>query len=512
MTMPDLQPNTHYCIANALQYFNINIDILLTNEMVNDSRKVNSGDIFCAVIGNALNGSQYIEQAINNGAVLIIKECEQLIEHGQLTVQKTIDGEVRIVNFYHLNQQLFELASQYYQQPQHAMKVVGITGTNGKTSTALMVNQLLSGVASIDDKSQCAVIGTVGAGTLGNLQAIDNTTPGATELLTLIAKFKQQNIAYLAMEVSSHALVQKRVDANLFDIAVFTNLSRDHLDYHHTMADYAAAKMKIFSSRKDQISVINGDDDYASTCLERVQGSVIVYGKNTSLKKHTRYLIADKIHHHHNGVSFLLLSHLGNVEINSSLLGDFNIDNLLAAMSVMVALEFTLTDIVNRVNNIEPVIGRMESFHVNNKPLAIVDYAHTPDGLLNALKACKQHNSGQLWLVFGCGGDRDQGKRAQMGNIAEQYADHIVISNDNPRNEDPENIVKDILSGCQHTESIRIILDREEAVKTVLQEANINDIVLLAGKGHEEGIVIKQQKIAYNERQFVKALYQEVCA
>jgi UDP-N-acetylmuramoyl-L-alanyl-D-glutamate--2,6-diaminopimelate ligase len=313
------------------------------------------------------------------------------------------------------------------------------------------------------------------------------------------------------MEVSSHALVQQRVSPALFDIAVFTNLSRDHLDYHQTMAAYAAAKKQLFLDNENQIAIMNADDATTQEWLTQWQHheNLWLYSIEQPVTQTSHYLRATNIAHHQQGIRFTLVTPNGDYEIASPLMGRFNIENLLAAISVLAAQQVAIADIVPHIPAIKTVMGRMETFSQRDKATTVVDYAHTPDGLKQALIACRQHCTGDIWLIFGCGGDRDKGKRAEMGEIAEQLADHVVITNDNPRTEAPEFIAQDILSGCKRPERVTIMLDRLQAIKTTIAKAKANDIVLLAGKGHEDYIEINHERIPYNERAFVASLYQQ---
>ena len=527
--------HTSYSILSALAKFDIqnnlamstNVDITaylneLTNarasenRLVNNSQDLNTGDIFCAVIGSSQDGRNYIDQAIESGVLLVLAECENEQQHGNVIWRKTprlisknkkAAQPIAIIEFFQLNNYLFSLANVYYQQPKSKMVMIGITGTNGKTSTSQLIAQLLEKCGR-----PCAVIGTNGAGRVGHLIPIKNTTPGATELHQLLAQFVADDISHLAMEVSSHALEQRRVTNELFNIAIFTNLSRDHLDFHQTMESYAQAKRKLFTNEPPQIAIINGDDAIGQQWLKDwpTKQQKIVYGRSKHVNQYQQFVYADEIKHHRNGVSFVLRSHLGDVDINSPLMADFNVDNLLAAIAVLLTEEISLTDITKNVASLTPIIGRMEIITKNNKVTAVVDYAHTPDALENALLACRQHCQGQLWVVFGCGGDRDKGKRALMGEVAERLADKVVLTNDNPRSEAPEMIVADILSGCQQVDKITVILDRQQAALATLTLAKNDDIVLLAGKGHEENIIIGDNKVFYNERDVVNSFFQKV--
>ena len=524
-------------LATILSTFDLNISSIEGQlaagstyaQLTNDSREINAGDVFCAIDGENQHGRQYIEQVIESGCALILAECKTAAEHGDISFSTYITESaatstrenprrknIAIIEFYQLNQQLFEVAKRYYQAPQNDMDIIGITGTNGKTTTCQLLAQLIDATGE-----QAAVIGTNGAGRLSHLLPIKNTTPGATELHQLFDRFKQQHINYTVMEVSSHALVQRRVLSDLFDIAIYTNLSRDHLDYHGDMASYAAAKHLIFSENADQIAVINTDDEIGrqwASKLNKLQ-TLIVYGRDVNLCKQAYFVGAENIVHHANGLSFTLITHLGDIAVTSPLMGDFNVDNLLASIAALMALALKdknkpgvdLMTLAENILSLKAIKGRMELFsqdstgkdNISKSAVVVVDYAHTPDALENALIACKQHCQGQLWVVFGCGGDRDQGKRPLMGTIAERLADHVILTTDNPRNESSENIIKNILAGCKKPENIDTIVDRKEAVLTTLKKAGKNDVVLLAGKGHENTITLKNNIVNYDERAVV---------
>jgi UDP-N-acetylmuramoyl-L-alanyl-D-glutamate--2,6-diaminopimelate ligase len=480
---------------------------LSLGDLVNDTRKLKAGDVFCAVIGSQQNGNDYIAKAISLEGAFIIAECTDAAQHGQVVYLTKADSAKKIpqVYFYKLNEQLFAFSKAYYQNPQQTMTVIGITGTNGKTSTSQIISKLL---ASCQERT--AVIGTNGAGQIESLQAVENTTPAATQLHQLMAEFSADHCKNVAMEISSHALEQQRVMANLLDIAVFTNLSRDHLDYHKTMANYANAKYKIFSHDAAQIAIINGDDEQAQHWLAHWSNkqTTIVYGKSLAISKFSAYAQACNIKTDASGVKFTLNTHLGEQKIESVLIGDFNIENLLAAIAVLISKNILLSDIAVAVKSLTPIIGRMETFKANEKATTIVDYAHTPDALKSALDACRHHCIGDLWVVFGCGGDRDKGKRPLMAQAAEKCADHLVFTTDNPRTEQAEDIVVDMLAGCIKPEAVTVLLDRELAIVATLAKAKADDMVLLAGKGHEEYIVVGKEKINYNEREFIKSIYE----
>ncbi len=496
-------------IANTLETFGIVQPDIESKHLVNDSRQVTDGDVFCAVIGSASDGRQFIDKAISLGASLVVAQCHHQQQHGnrikrQVTLDSGEERTVDIVQFYQLDTELYALASTYYGKPQSAMSLIGVTGTNGKTSTTQFIASLLT-----DCQRKAAVIGTTGAGTLDNLVPIANTTPGPTELNQIMASFAAQHIDHVAMEVSSHALEQQRITAEQLSVAVFTNLSRDHLDYHETMAAYAEAKFAIFSGQSTQVAVVNGDDEVAQQWLnnKKIKQPTIVYGVDESVCHYPRFVHASDITLSVSGIEFSVTTESSKAQVSTRLLGKFNVENLLAAIGALLALDIPLEAIAKAIPEVKPSQGRMETFSAADKALAVVDYAHSPDALENAITACRHHCNGELWVVFGCGGDRDKGKRSEMGKIAETTADHVVITNDNPRTEAPELIANDILSGCNKPEKITVILDRAQAVKSTLAHAKANDVVLLAGKGHENTIEIAGKIIEYSERALVKALY-----
>lgn len=503
-TIKQVLTNFSICLPETLNLDNQH------GHLTNDSRKVKVGDIFCAVIGHELDGRKYIETAIQNGANLVLSECESKAEHGKINFCDIAENKIAVISFYALNIELFKVASLYYQSPEKNMTMIGVTGTNGKTSTSQLIGQLLS-----SGKNKCAIIGTNGAGTLDNLQELNNTTPSATDLVQLFSLFNQnqqlknEKITHVVMEVSSHALEQKRVLASVFDVAVFTNLSRDHLDYHGTMDDYAAAKRQLFTNDSKQRAIINADDTQAQRWLEQWQNreNLWIYGRSELARQHDKFVSCEEIAHHNSGISFFLQTHLGNIAVQSPLMGDFNVDNLLAAIAVLLIEGMSLKDIVEKIKHIKATPGRMEAFTYENFPTAVVDYAHTPDALEKALIACRQHCKGNLLVVFGCGGDRDKGKRPLMAKTAQQYADAIVITTDNPRTEEPLDIIEEIVSGINDGTQTQVIVDRKQAVLETLSKAHANDVVLLAGKGHEDYIITGKTKVVYNERAVVKSFY-----
>mgnify|MGYP001942410275 CR=1 FL=1 len=502
-------------IAKTLAHFDINITEQATNDLVNDSRYVQQGDIFAAVIGTNLVGADYIDTAIAKGASVILSQCEEQQLHGKVEIVQPAGKSVTIINFYQLDKQLAKLSAIYYNQPANDLTLVGITGTNGKTSCCQIMAQLMNAV-----QQPTAIIGTLGAGTLDNLVDINNTTPGPTKLQQLLAEFTAQDIKQVAMEVSSHALSQHRVESEMIDIAVFTNLTRDHLDYHGDMQSYGAAKRALFNGTSAQVWVLNADDPQTHIWLAELanENERVLYSCDANFDPqlfaanypNAKFINAENMQCHNQGVDFQLTSSWGNINIASGLLGEFNVSNLLAAIAVLLVQNVSLELIARNTKNLTAVAGRMETFIAPGAATTVVDYAHTPDGLEKALTSTRKHCQGELWAVFGCGGDRDTGKRAVMGAIAEQYADHIVLTNDNPRTEEPSAIIADIIKGINSPDSITTILDREQAIISTIAKAGADDMVLCAGKGHEDYTIIGTEKVAYHEREVVRKYYQQV--
>ncbi|MBS0877427.1 MULTISPECIES: UDP-N-acetylmuramoyl-L-alanyl-D-glutamate--2,6-diaminopimelate ligase [unclassified Tatumella] len=467
-------------------------------EMTLDSRTAASGDLFVAVTGHSVDGRHYIPQAIAQGVAAVIAEAD-----GEAT-----DGDIRelhgvpVIYLKQLSQRLSALAGRFYGQPAEKQTLIGITGTNGKTTTS----QLLAQWAQLLGETS-AVMGTVGNGLYGHLIPSDNTTGSAVDIQQQLAGLAAQGATLTAMEVSSHGLVQHRVAALPFAAAVFTNLSRDHLDYHGDMQSYEAAKWSLFSEHQTGQAIINADDDTGRRWLRKLTDAVAVTMQGQiPTDHHGRRLEATRIEYLDKGAKVSFRSDWGSGELTSPLMGAFNVSNMLMAMSTLLALGYPSAALCETAGQLQPVCGRMEVFHAQGRPTAVVDYAHTPDALEKALTAARLHCRGKLWCVFGCGGDRDKGKRPLMGAIAEQLADHVVITDDNPRSEEPQAIVRDILNGLLDAGKAQVVPGRARAVTHTLMQAGPQDIVLVAGKGHEDYQIIGQRRMDYSDRTTVAAL------
>ncbi|MBW1212810.1 MULTISPECIES: UDP-N-acetylmuramoyl-L-alanyl-D-glutamate--2,6-diaminopimelate ligase [Pantoea] len=467
-------------------------------DMTLDSRSAAAGDLFVAIAGHQVDGRRFIPQAIAQGVAAVIAEAE-----GEAT-----DGEIRemhgvpVIYLAQLHQRLSALAGRFYQQPGEKQKLIGVTGTNGKTTTT----QLLAQWASLLGETS-AVMGTVGNGLVGQLVPAENTTGSAVDVQHNLDELVRKGASLTAMEISSHGLVQHRVSALPFAAAVFTNLSRDHLDYHGDMQQYASAKWLLFSEHQVGVAVLNADDDVGRRWLANLPDAVAVTMENNLQPgNHGRWLRATDVNYHDNGADIRFDSSWGEGEINSRLMGAFNVSNLLLALATLLALGYALDDLLRVAARLQPVNGRMEVFSAPGKPTVVVDYAHTPDALEKALEAARLHCKGKLWCLFGCGGDRDKGKRPLMGAIAEQFADVVVVTDDNPRSEDPQAIVQDILSGLLDPGRARVVSGRAQAVTSTIMQAHPDDIVLVAGKGHEDYQIVGNQRLDYSDRATVATL------
>jgi len=474
------------------------------NRLILDSRQVETGDVFIALPGFTVDGRQFIDKALEKGACAVLWECE----HGTVPIpiawrQHGTNRRVPVIAIEDLTHKVGVLADRYYHSPSKSLHVIGITGTNGKTSCTQFVAQ------AIDPYSHCAVIGTLGWGFPNKLKTSTHTTPDAIRCHQWLYELQQSGTKSVAMEVSSHALDQGRVVGVRFDVAVFTNLTHDHLDYHGDMETYGRAKQKLFLLDETAHHVINVDDDFGLQLAGQAPAgkTLIRYGLNAGRQPD---VTAENIVQTELGMQFNLITPAGSGLVQSRIYGKFNIYNLLATAGTMLALGYRLEDIVNRLGVIQSVAGRLEVLSANGSPVFVIDYAHTPDALENVLLAIRDHFRGRIWCVIGCGGDRDKQKRPKMAAIAEQHAYRVVLTNDNPRSESPEGIVQDMLAGM-HTASDAVIeYDREAAIRYAAAQATQDDIVLVAGKGHEDYQIIGDRKLPFSDRAVIEKLLQEV--
>lgn len=459
----------------------------------NDSRQVKPGDLFLAYPGATADGRDFIAKAIEAGASAVA------FEPNNFTF--TLTSSIPCIAIAQLGMHLADIAKIFYDNPCNDLNLIGITGTNGKTTIAYQLAQ----AHQLLGKESAAYIGTIGQGAVDDLRPINNTTPDALVLLNLLAQYKKQGIKQVCMEVSSHALTQHRVDALAFNQAIFTNLTLDHLDYHHTFTEYAAAKAKLFAREELQYAIINQDDAYQKVMSDALNPRVkkITYGlhEGCDVKALEWHMAID-------GTQIEVASPWGKQGFTIKSPGQFNIYNSLAIWTSLMLSGFAPKEVNAVMSQLKPAPGRMEI--VAHAPYVLVDYAHTPDALENALLTLKQLKKGQLWVVFGCGGDRDKTKRPIMGKAASSYADQIVVTSDNPRSEDPALIIEDIMQGIEPHSVVTQLVNREEAIAFALISAAKEDIILIAGKGHESYQQIGQIKHAFSDKDVVRSLIHSV--
>jgi UDP-N-acetylmuramoyl-L-alanyl-D-glutamate--2,6-diaminopimelate ligase len=452
-----------------------------------DSRAVQQGWLFIAVPGARTDGRAYIAGAYSRGAAAVVYETDGFEPDAR---------SANAIGVPALRQHIGAIADRFYGTPSRKLKVVGVTGTNGKTTTTHLLAQVLD-----RPEARCGLIGTLGSGFPGRLDPSVHTTPDAVSVQRLLAEFVAAGAKAVCMEVSSHALDQDRVAGVAFDIAVFTNLTRDHLDYHGDMDAYAAAKARLFDFPHLKAAVINQDDAFGRELIERARRRTPVLSFGLCGGDVQALTVKTSL----DGLALTVTTPHGETPLRSPLLGRFNAANLLAVLAVLLMAGMPLNEAANALAHAQPVAGRMERFGgTDGQPLVVVDYAHTPDALEKVLQALREHTPGKLVCVFGCGGDRDRGKRPQMGRIAEQLADVVILTNDNPRHEDPVSIINEIASGMQTTPSA--VPDRVQAIRAALAEARVGDIVLVAGKGHEDYQQVGDRRLAYSDRDTVRAL------
>lgn len=447
--------------------------------IVQDSRAIRPGDAFVAIAGFGAHGLNFIAQAKAAGAVATLFEPPMPEEFKAAAFPATA-GDMPMIAVPGLRARLGAMADRFHGEPSRTMTAVGVTGTNGKTS----VVQLLAQAWTLRGR-RAGTIGTLGAGLYGEAVPTGFTTPLVLQLHALLSQLRDAGADAVAMEVSSHALDQGRVDGVHFKVGMFTNLTRDHLDYHGTMDAYGAAKAKLFAWPDLEAAVLNLDDAFGRELLAGVRAPIRAIGVS-SRGAETASLRADDIVLDLAGLSFSLGIDGDTHAVRSPLLGRFNVDNLLAVAGALHALGETPAEIAAVLSVLQPVHGRMNRLGGDGRlPLVVIDYAHTPDALEQALTSLRAHAAGRLVCVFGCGGDRDTGKRPQMAAIAEARADAVIVTDDNPRTENGDAIVADIVAGFAKPESIVVRRDRAAAIAHAIATATANDIVLIAGKGHE---------------------------
>lgn len=450
-----------------------------------DSRKIKKGDIFIALEGHVVDGHDFINKAVENGAETVF-------------VSKKDVAVIEGINFYYiknLNEDMGKIASNFYGYPQNSLHIVGVTGTNGKTTTTYILEALLG-----EDKT--ARLGTIEYKIGDEIIPAPNTTPMSLDIVKMCKKAVDKGLKYLVMEISSHGLDLGRVNMLKLDAGIFTNLTEDHLDFHRTMENYFSAKKKMFDLLKDtRNAVINIDDSYGQRYMEYTNG--LSYG----LERGDITGKIENISRHGQKIELKIFNNRYETELK--LLGKFNLYNLLGAIGAVKCLGMEDEEILDKIKNIHGAPGRFEPVDVKADFTVIVDYAHTGDALENILKSVNELKTKRVISVFGCGGDRDREKRPIMGRIAEKFSDFTIVTSDNPRTEKPEEIIREIAAGLQQDNHI-IEIDRAKAIEIAMQNAEKDDIIVIAGKGHENYQIIGREKIHFDDREVVKAAMEKL--
>ena len=473
---------------DLVNFKNVNITGISYN-----SKTTKKGDIFVCLVGEHTDGHEFVKDAVDNGAAAILAERE---------VKGSKVPQVIVSCTRH---KIADIADRFYSSPSKGINLIGITGTNGKTTVTHLIQKIFE-----ENGQKCALIGTLGykLSSNGEYRDAKHTTPQAPELQATLRMIKDvEKIDNVVMEVSSHALDQYRVGGCRFNGAVLTNLTQDHLDYHITMENYFKAKALLFERLKEgNFAVINADDEYGDRFISVVPENVKVY---TYGVKQQSDVMAHNINFSLNGAEFTLVANAKEYRVNLHMNGMFSVYNVLAAVTTALAMGIDIEVALRALQNVKGVAGRFEV--VVKKPLVIVDYAHTPDGLENVLKSAREitPEDGKLICLFGCGGDRDATKRPKMGAIAEKLADKIVITSDNPRSEDPQVIITDIIAGLKsvNTENVIVEPDRGSAIALLKTIANNNDVVVIAGKGHEDYQILKDKTIHFDDREEARKVF-----
>jgi UDP-N-acetylmuramoyl-L-alanyl-D-glutamate--2,6-diaminopimelate ligase len=464
------------------------------SDLTLDSRQACAGSLFFALPGQNAHGLKFALDAANHGASVV------LWEPGGDAALPALPPGVFAAAIPNLKNLVGRIADRFFGWPSSHLRIFGITGTNGKTTCAYLLAQCLERLGHA-----AAYMGTIGWGRPGSLGELTHTTPDVVTVHRTLAQLRAAGVREIAMEISSHALDQGRVDGVRLQIAAFTNLTRDHLDYHGSMLKYGAAKARLFQVADLKHIVLNVGDEFGRALAQTYTGSAsliaVWVGPGDSGWLADRALQATQVHMDPQGISIELDGSFGKLTVNTQLMGRFNAENSLVVIACLLSLGVSLADAAHALAECKPAPGRMEVVKADarNKPTVVVDYAHTPDALSKALSAAREHCAGALWCVFGCGGDRDAGKRPIMGAIADDLADHIIVTDDNPRSEDPQAITAGIVGGIK-SHAVRVIHDRGAAIGAALKEAQAIDVVLIAGKGHEDYQIYGETRRSFSDR------------
>ena len=481
-------------LSELLPDLDISKDITIQG-ISDDSRRVKAGDLFIAVPGLNFDAREEIPQVALKSVAAIC--CDAPSPYPRDNVK------VPLYEIKHLSQQKGLIASRFYGFPSKHLLLIAVTGTNGKTSCSQFVAEALTRL-----KRPCAVVGTLGYGMAGALKPTNLTTPDAIRLQAILNELVDDECDAVCLEASSHGLAQGRLNGTDIDVAVFTNITRDHLDYHHGFADYKRAKAKLFTWPGLKAAVINMDDAFSEelTGLLGPDAKLLRY----SLQDARADIYCASLTYHPRGIEATVNTPWGNLQLSAAILGDFNLSNLMAVIGILGSLGYSSQQIEAALNKITAIHGRMEVINRDVGPIVVIDYAHTPDALEKAIRAIKLHSPADIWTLMGCGGDRDRGKRPIMGEIGARLSEHLLITDDNPRFEDSASIIKDILAGDFSHHNVMIEADREKAITYAITHARADDIILLAGKGHETYQDVVGERRNYSDHQMVEAVLQSM--
>lgn len=483
-------------ISQLVPDLNFEEDVVVSG-IHKDSRLIKGGELFLAVPGSATDGRHYINTAVANGAAIVLYESgwQESLKKNRMT------SSVPVIEVARLSSRIGEIASRFFDGPSEKMGVIAVTGTNGKSSCSHFIAISLTLLGR-----KCGVIGTLGYGFPPDLLPFGLTTPDAILMQKFLFDISRQDAQFVTVEASSHGLAQGRLNGTEVSVAVLTNLTRDHLDYHHDLDQYKSSKRILFELPGVELAVLNRDDPFGRELEQSLPAEI--KRMSYSLEDKDADVFCENTQSNAMGMSAQLVTPWGRGLLKSSLYGRFNLSNLLAVVCVLGGKGFKLEDILPILSEIKNIKGRMDRIEHRNRATVIIDFAHTPDALDKALMAVREHCGGKLWCVFGCGGNRDKGKRRQMGSIAARLSDYIVLTDDNPRDEDPQNIIEEIMQGVAAADKVHVDSDRSKAINYAINEAEINDVVLIAGKGHEDYQEINGIKKPYSDYEQVKIALQ----
>jgi len=502
-----LSAATHQWTLDALlsPWVKETVPSLSVSGVTSDSRQVESGDVYLALSGATTHGIAYASAAVQAGAVAVLVS-DQLSAEYQIIVHELQEQKVPLVSVNSLDESGVLIASRFYHEPDKSLTVVAVTGTDGKTSVCRFIAQALTASGR-----SCGYIGTLGWGLGDVLQATALTTPDSVMLRRCLAAMRDQGASCVALEASSHGIAEGRLDGLALDVAVLTNLGRDHLDYHITLEAYHAAKEQLFHWQTLKAVVLNADDDMGRDLIGKIN-HIPCFAYSTSADSRSadsrpaatnpdyKTIAARDIAAHDAGLEFDIVDTGITRHLQTGLLGGFNVDNVLACYASLRACEIAANDAFHALAAVSAVPGRMERLGGSGKVTIVIDYSHTPGALSAAIDAVRVHCKHRLWVVFGCGGDRDPGKRAPMAQAA-QAADHVVLTDDNPRTESSAAIIKDAMAGFDRPEHVHVIPDRSTAIQFAISNATSDDLVLIAGKGHENYQIVGNARHHFSDRE-----------